>query len=1114
MDEEERALQDAETDVGRTVRNVLREVAAEFADSVADADELVAARFSVGSIARMWSSRVPQIVRRLLGVAETSAHRAADSVDAELDDTWTDLPARYTEGRELPAGIGDYATITSHLLIAVGDRLAEAAREELAAGLEAGDDVDQLQMRLRVRFAADGAQLGSARGERTARTEATRAWNTATLEAGRALEGPDRPLVKQWRTRGDKRVRDAHDDVDGQLRLIDEPFRVGGVDMTAPGDPTAPAHLVVNCRCVLRLANAPRRTSSLGNEDARRDTAYEPKVTAAADGGHLMGGMIALLPTEADASRLAIEGGEDAGELHLTLYFLGDEGGDWTTDQREELAAGVRARLHDLNQQVVGNAFGANHWNPASDSPSWVWAVGDAPDRDDDAPTLETVRALITEALEDTRDRPDIPRQHSPWVPHVCAAYSDAPEFLADLVDRTGPITFDRVRLAFGGDHIDIPLTAQQEEDSMTEDTTAAGLPTRAWTTPGDAALAYESQETGDGRLFTAGALKWSGGPWPLQYADEMLGAHQGAKLAGSINGMSRSDDRLTGQGVLYLFQYAGAEAAMLLDEGAPLGVSVDLDDVDVEFVDRTMDPEDAPWALAASLASASVMHMEDGSWAITATPAAEWEASAGVLSRTRQTVQLVTGPGGQVNREAITAAFAGTGLLPEAFLTAAAGDSDSHDGVIVHSESSGELLFRITRARVRGATLVAMPAFAGARIVLEPREDTDERSAAADVSAAGPSDAHTRIVAYVRSCPGPVTAAEIAKVLGMDVTTVRGHLARAVKAGRLVRLAPGLFVGPSTIPEGTDDATASAVTDAVATVGVSGHPVPDDLVASAWDAMRDADPMPAAWFAEPTAEELPPGSGGVHYANGRIFGWVAQAGEPHAGYPGRNLTVESLGALDMTHFLRARFKLDDGSFVKAGAFTMNVPHDRDGAECDSAVCQFDDTRTVAGVITTGLNERGLWFSGAAAPWLSQWDRTVFTACQPSYHMRQGPDGRWQLRAVLSVPVPGHSSPLLAAAVERSNLALAASAALALAGPPTADTALDVTAPVLSADTLPADPGELVAALADRPDVLDALHDAMAKREEERAAERRAEVTRLAAAMEFANDPARRNVNF
>ncbi|KQV99506.1 hypothetical protein [Streptomyces sp. Root369] len=99
----------------------------------------------------------------------------------------------------------------------------------------------------------------------------------------------------------------------------------------------------------------------------------------------------------------------------------------------------------------------------------------------------------------------------------------------------------------------------------------------------------------------------------------------------------------------------------------------------------------------------------------------------------------------------------------------------------------------------------------------------------------------------------------------------------------------------------------------------------------------------------------------------------------------------------------------------------------RDGFECENSVCQFDDTRTVAAVVTIGMNDGGLWFSGTTAPWLSAWDRTVFAACQPPNHMTQGPDGRWQLRALLSVPVPGHSSPLTAAVViDRSNLALTA----------------------------------------------------------------------------------------
>ncbi len=321
----------------------------------------------------------------------------------------------------------------------------------------------------------------------------------------------------------------------------------------------------------------------------------------------------------------------------------------------------------------------------------------------------------------------------------------------------------------------------------------------------------------------------------------------------------------------------------------------------------------------------------------------------------------------------------------------------------------------RITRARLRGATLVAMPAFKDARIVLDPAEET--AAVVPLVTATG--DTRDRVVSYVCTSPAAVGARDVSNALGMAMSTARGHLNGAAKSGRIVRLAPGLFCGPSSMPEGEATASGEAATE-------------DELTASAWQAMQDAPAMPAAWFREPTAEELPPGSGGVHYRDGRVYGWVAQAREPHAGFPGKNLTIDSLGRIDLTHFLRAKFLLDDGSYVKAGAFTMNVGHHRDGAECETATCQFDDTRTVAGVVTVGMNERGMWFSGAAAPWLSEWDRTVFSACQPSYHLRQGDDRVWQLRAVLSVPVPGHSSPLLATAVaERANLALAASAAVA-----------------------------------------------------------------------------------
>lgn len=1114
-EEAEAALTAAEEEITAEVADVLTDVAEEFATALQNADEIVAARFSVARIAGMWSQRVPRLVRRLLGVAETAAHQTAEDVDATLPDDWEDLPGRNDDGRELPPGIGQYVQSTEHLLRAVGDRLAAVAVNELSAGVDAGEDIDQLRARLLGAFAREGAQLGTAREDRIASTEAARAWNTATLAAAQVLTGPDRPLVKQWLTRRDPVVRDAHAKVNGQLRLIDEPFTVAGVSMAAPGDPTAPPELTVNCRCVLAVARAERSAAFTSQAPARghafesQETAVEPSATAAADGSHHTGAMIALMPTPDDSERLAVAGGEPVEELHLTLFFLG-EGADWTEEQRSDLIRRVQARAADLGP-FTAQAFGAAHWNAGSDTPSWVWSVGDDRDRDPDAPTVSSAHWEAVYALEDGDNDPELPVQHSPWAPHVCAAYSDDPAFLGDLEERLGPITFDRIRVAFAGDYTDIPL-GPTEAPMEPEETTADGMTTRAWSTPDDTGLAFENEETGDGRIFAADSLYWDTAPAPLQYADEMLMGHEGAELAGSIEKFARDGDRITGKGVLYTSRPAGADAVMLLEEEAPLGVSVDLDDVDVEFVDRTLaEDEDGFLVIAASLASASVLRLPDGAWMITASTAAEWTASGAVLSRSQHAVQLITGPGGVVSAEAVREAFTGTGVL-----TAAAGDEDDPDGgVVVHSEKTGDFLLRITRARLRGATLVAMPAYNRARIVLDPVED--EETAAA-VLATAPSEAHHQVVAYVSSSPVAVGARDVATALGISMETARGHLNRAVEAGRLVRLARGLYVGAATLPEGTEATAAALAAD-------NEDPALRDLVASAWSAMQDTDPMPAAWFREPTDEELPPGSGGVHYSGGRVYGWVAQAGEPHAGMPGRNLTIESLGDIDTTHFLRARFRLDDGTFVRAGAMTMNVGHHRDGAECETAACQFDDTRTVAGVVTVGMNERGMWFSGAAAPWLSEWDRSVFAACQPSYHMKQGPAGAWQLRAVLSVPVPGHSSPLLATAVaERSNLALAASAATStdtVSGhhPDTTDT-LSVD---LSTQTVPASPDqgghrpdtvsghssdivEAVTALLTSPTFLDRFAGALETREAERTTEAREEVERLIAAVAPARD--------
>lgn len=1173
-------LREEEEAVARLVAEVLREMARIIAEELNAADEITAAAFSLRRIGELWRERVPRILGRLFRTADRSAGAVSDVVsDGERPEGYDDLAGRYENGT-LPQPMVAYRDRVTTLLDAVGERITAAASAALAEGLAADESTEELRARLLAVLAPDAAQLGEARANRIAATETTRAWNAAAQATATEaqLEFPDVVLAKTWRTREDDRVRMAHAEVDREAVALDAAFDVGGYPMNYPGDPDAPASLTVNCRCVLDIGRAPEGTLSAAIEPT--EAPMDEDVTE-----EHTGAMIALVPTEGDAQRLALtgEGALAANELHSTLAYLG-EAADWSPEQREAVTQSVRDWAAGLTGPVRAQAFGAAVWNPESDYPAWVYSVGDQ--AEDEGPNLAHVHVLAATWAEDVA--PDVmPEQHSPYVPHMTAAVTTDPWPLPEMIDRLGPVTYDRVRVAFAGEFVDVPLGAPAEDVVAASEWDGMQ---RTWTNPEGTALAYEDEETGDGRVFSSGALYWDGvGPWPLQYCDRMNAGHDGAALAGGIAELNRDGARITGHGPLYLSQNAGWEAATLLDQGAPLGVSVDLDNVRMEIVDNTGDgaTEEVEFSRASVMSTAS-------GWVLSATGRPAVTASASGVALASATVNFALTSSCGIGRSGAGAVLS---VARGGALTAAAGDPDT-DKPAVATESADDFTMRITRGRVRGATLVTIPAFSEARIVIDPvamTEPVDLVQSELDLAASGVPLAD-RVVAHVRTCSEPVTPVEVAEALGITVVTARRHLREAAEAGRIGR-SGRLYISTS-IPEGeilaavtgdtdlpvapretkwdgdeakrrvfewaTDaegnvdpgmvgmaflyrDDEADPTTQAAWKLGFAdyldgrlrivpeavfaiagvlegargGVDVPesdipalreqtedlyeavgealgeddlrapwdrdDEVTASAWTEMQSLPPMPAAWFREPTAEELPPGSAGVHYEGGRVFGWVAQAGVPHATH-GARITVDKLAGsqgLDYSHFLRQRFTLDDGSEVRAGAFTMNVGHHRDGFECETAACQFDDSRTVAAVVTVGMNEGGLWFSGAAGPWLSEWDLRAFTVCQPSYHLTQGNDGRWQLRAVLSVPVPGHSSPLVAAAIDRSNLALTASAAVlapetAVRPEPVAELTVD-----LLPDMSPA--------------ALDGLLDALAARSVERRAELQARVSQLAA---------------
>lgn len=117
----------------------------------------------------------------------------------------------------------------------------------------------------RARTIADGAKAiadylnpanphWTAKSQQVAATEGERWTQAATLAGALAAQGADGiQRIKQWVSRDDTLVRPAHVAADGQRRPLRDMFNVGGFPMMYPLDPAAPADLVVNCRCKLRI---------------------------------------------------------------------------------------------------------------------------------------------------------------------------------------------------------------------------------------------------------------------------------------------------------------------------------------------------------------------------------------------------------------------------------------------------------------------------------------------------------------------------------------------------------------------------------------------------------------------------------------------------------------------------------------------------------------------------------------------------------------------------------------------------------------------------------------------------------------------------------------------
>jgi 2'-5' RNA ligase len=212
------------------------------------------------------------------------------------------------------------------------------------------------------------------------------------------------------------------------------------------------------------------------------------------------GAMVALIPTVDDAQRLAVPGGEPAEQLHVTLAYLG-----------EAAALDPAAR-----QDIIDAVSTAVNGTPVVEASGFSVAIFNPPHSDDDGdPGQDTCIVLglsgdeldaVHEMVCDELQGIDLPPQHQPWVAHTTLIYTADLTRAAALVDRTGPVTFDRVRIAFAGVNIDIPLIDYAGQ--VADETPADWAP--GWAAdPGMVAAAADQNSLKKYWLVGDGATKW-----------------------------------------------------------------------------------------------------------------------------------------------------------------------------------------------------------------------------------------------------------------------------------------------------------------------------------------------------------------------------------------------------------------------------------------------------------------------------------------------------------------------------------------------------------------------------------------------------------------------------
>lgn len=183
------------------------------------------------------------------------------------------------DGFGIPAVSSDFTSQhmsqAKNRLVGIGDDLWNNTRNELQAGYEAGDSIEELAARVE-----KAAGVTTSRALTIARTEIGEASNAGSY--AQVLMVSDEGDQKKWLATEDSRTRIDHVDADGQTVALTAPFMVGGFAAMYPCSSELPPGEKINCRCTLTyvLSDEPPKqvcSCSGGDGDLQASALYMAK---------------------------------------------------------------------------------------------------------------------------------------------------------------------------------------------------------------------------------------------------------------------------------------------------------------------------------------------------------------------------------------------------------------------------------------------------------------------------------------------------------------------------------------------------------------------------------------------------------------------------------------------------------------------------------------------------------------------------------------------------------------------------------------------------------------------------------------------------------------------